>query len=179
MIANRTAAFLTLLGAVMVCGLSGCLEFDGDALSIATSWTAPERAGFEAEVRRAMPDAGPIRWVVLTPGDDLGRVVRRRVPPDLILGGAASAYEAIAARGQFEPVGPGWWVVRRSPIGLALRDEDLETAGSGLSFDDPRRDSVTLAWAGFLSPSNGDSTTGVMLTMALSTLSKNWIDWAS
>ena len=123
--------------AVLACAVlagAGCQQGE-PALSIATPWTAPERAGLDDAIRRT--GAGPVRWVWLAPRDDLAAVARRRDPPDLIVGGAASAYEGMARRGVVATGGgePAWRRVRRSPTGQAAdRDGDARS----LTFHAPR-----------------------------------------
>jgi hypothetical protein len=142
------STILACAAALAVPALPGCLDGDADSLTIATAWPAPGRARFEESVRQSHRGSTRIRWLLLAPGDDLARLVRRRPAPDLVLGGPASTYEALAAQGLFEPDtegGPGWGVARRLPFGHPERHQDL---GPSLTFDDPRRDPVSLAWAG-------------------------------
>ncbi|MBV8384038.1 MAG: extracellular solute-binding protein, partial [Planctomycetaceae bacterium] len=141
-----------------------------DVLVIATGWPEADRAALEAAFRRWIERAhavtrGPVRvhWVVLMPGDDLARVVRRRAPLDLVLGGPASAFAKLDRQGRLAPAGrlehPSWRVLRRSPIGLAMRsgrtpDQKSQPDATApaprpglLTFDDPRHDPLALAWA--------------------------------
>ena len=146
---------------------SGCAWIEGDVLSIATSWTASERTKFDDSYRKwaslgfGRPPA--IRWEILAPGDDLVRVALRKWPPDLILGGPSSAYDRLAAQGRLgsKEGGAAWRVVRRSPLGLAVRRDATRRAAfiqdsegpapaapsRRFAFDDPRHDPVALDWA--------------------------------
>lgn len=138
------------------CGASGV----DDALTVATAWPAAERARWEGLFRQASAAPGTVRWLVLAPGGDVTRLASRREPPDLILGGPASAYENLARRGLLEPDEngkPAWRVARRAAIGFASSvrskghvgtpENDVPGADRPLTFDDPRRDPVALAWA--------------------------------
>ncbi|HMB08070.1 MAG TPA: hypothetical protein VKP69_30615 [Isosphaeraceae bacterium] len=158
---------VVLLGTSLV--LFGCARVGGEDLVIASSWPESERAALEAGFRRRVatsPGAGhgPVRigWVLLSPGDDLARVARRRGSVDLVLGGPASSYRRLERAGRLIPAGregqPAWLVSRRSPIGLAMGPRAARAgtpaAGSApaprpdaLTFDDPRQDPVSLAWA--------------------------------
>lgn len=159
---------------------SGCAR-EGDELTIVSPWSEPERDLLATAFRRwaeANPAVatGPVRihWIPLAPGDDPTRAVRRRVPPDLLLGGAAAVYHRLARSRWLIPIErtahPPWCVARRVPIGLAInlkvfqaatatatatarRPPDLEASSRNaprpelLAFDDFRRDPVALAWA--------------------------------
>ena len=141
-----------------------------DVLVIASGWPEADRAALESAFRRWIERAhavtrGPVRvhWVVLMPGDDLARVVRRRAPLDLVLGGPASAFAKLDRQGRLAPARrlehPSWRVLRRSPIGLAMRsgrtpDQKSQPDATApaprpglLTFDDPRHDPLALAWA--------------------------------
>jgi hypothetical protein len=147
--------WLMLLGASL--GLFGCARVGGEDLIIASSWPQAERAVLEAGFRRwvaTSPEAKhePIRigWVLLSPSDELARVAGRRGPVDLVLGGPASSYRRLEREGRLIPAGreghPAWLVSRRSPIGLAMNPK-IAKARNALTFDDPRQDPVSLAWA--------------------------------
>ena len=158
----------TVIAAILLwTALSGCAWTERDTLSIATSWSVAERTKFDDSYRKwASSGAGrppAIRWEILAPGDDLVRVVLRKRPPDLILGGPSSAYDRIAAQGRFasKEGGAAWRVVRRLPLGLAVRRDSarrevIKKDSDGpapaapsrrFTFDDPRRDPVALDWA--------------------------------
>jgi len=130
--------------------LAGCQGVDADALTIATAWTTAQRVDLEKAILAALPGGVRIHWILLAPGDDLRRVVRRRVPPDLILGGPISVYEALAPGGAFqadERGGPGWRVApsrryaRPAPWSGPVRALQQQPP-----LHDPRRDPWTLAW---------------------------------
>ena len=155
--AIRSSVFL---GMVLI---SGCAWTEDDALHVATSWSATERAPFEVAYRRwnsSTPGRpATIRWEVLAKGDDLARVAQRSRPPDLILGGPSSSYDRLATQGRLLPddTGKSWRVAKRSSLGLTVRRRDpstLDAKGDApaapsrrLAFDDPRRDPVALDWA--------------------------------
>ncbi len=144
--------FVAILLACTGCGVG---EVD-DALIVATTWPAQERAEWEQQVRNSKA-ATPIRWLVLAPGDDLARVATRVDPPDLILGAPAATCEMLARRGLLEP-GPrgGKWevaavrdlgyvtTVAAPPPAKAIAPGDVP---SGLTFDDPRADPTALTWS--------------------------------
>src|SRR5207245_4130916 len=108
----------------------------------------------------------------LAPGDDLTRVVRRQVAPDLVLGGGAPEYRRLVQVRWLVPVErtkhPLWCGSRRAPIGMAMNPRALRSppgakeapapapapAGeppaprpNALTFDDFRHDPIALAWA--------------------------------
>ena len=105
----------------------GCARVGGDDLVIATTWTEPERAALEAGFRRwaaGKDEAGGasvrIGWVILSPGDDLARVARRRWPVDLVLGGPASCFRRMEREGRLVPAeveGRPAWLRRRARAG--------------------------------------------------------------
>ncbi len=137
----------------------GCGRPEGDALAIATPWPAADRAAIEAAYRREAPEARPIAWVPLAPGDDPARLVPA-LGVDLVLGLPAADLDRLAAADALLPIDGQdprpWRVARRSGLGLAtsittestrvdLADRNL---AASVAIDDPRRDSVALAWAG-------------------------------
>jgi hypothetical protein len=148
----------------LVAALSGCDPVADDRLVIATSWPAPDRRRMESEFAGwldAHPEAsslGPIKldWLILSPGDDLGRLAARRRPPDVLLGGPARALDRLAGAKRLSPLpidgSPMWAVARRGAIRWASAlDEDrpLPPAPerSRIAFDDPRKAPISLAWA--------------------------------
>jgi hypothetical protein len=157
----RLAGLGLALGVAL--GLPGCVKFgeDASAVTVATSWPAAERDRIERLFE------GRVHWVLLGPGDDLSQVALRRWPPDVLLGGPASSYRALEHDQALKPVlngqndGPGWRVARRAAIGLAVgprskaRQADswddpaplAATDPARITFDDPRRDLVSLSWA--------------------------------
>ena len=111
---------------------TGCDVGGDDSLAVASAWPAAGRARAEALFRETT--AARVRWVVLAPGDDITRVANRRRPPDLILGGPASAYDALTRRGLLEPSAegaPAWYV---APGSWATRPI------ASFAFNEPRRD---------------------------------------
>jgi hypothetical protein len=138
----------------------GCARVGGDDLVIATAWPASERAAIEAGFQRWLASKNerkPVRigWVVLAPSDDPARVARRRWPADLILGGPASTFRRMEREARLVPADregrPAWLVARRAPIVLARNAKAAQggkdPSRTGLTFDDPRHDEVSLAWA--------------------------------
>lgn len=149
-----------LLGALLV-GNFGCDRASDEALVIATSWPEAQRDELEAGFRgwiEAHPDTGHrpprIVWIAPTEGHDPTVLVERRVAVDLVLGGPAAAYDRLEAEGRLEGR-----VVRRSPLGLAAREETAppgqsswavlgETARRGrVALDDPRGAPIVREWA--------------------------------
>jgi len=132
---------------VVLLAAAGCVPgFDDGRVTVATHWPASARARFGA----ATGAAGAVRWVVLAPGDDPTRLADRRDPPDLILGGPASAFEALGRRdrlGTSGDVAPAWRVARRGVLAFESRGGgDADPPPDPLAFDDPRRDPSALAW---------------------------------
>jgi hypothetical protein len=126
---------------------------------VATSWPIAERVRLESEFRKwaaqSKLDLGEqpinLKWLILTPGDDLARVASRRNPPDVLLGGSAGAFDRLARAGRLSPL-PGqraayWCIARPSTFrlvdGSPLSEPGHETAGLG----DPRTDPARLVWA--------------------------------
>ncbi len=131
---------LWLLGLVLGATISGCAS-EGEELVIVSPWPAAERSDLAAEFRRwalATPGtaSGPvrIRWIALAPGDDVTRVVRRRVAPDLVLGIPALDLRRLAGGDWLVPVErtahPPWCVTWRGPIELALNPAAMRGARS-------------------------------------------------
>lgn len=118
---------------------------DDGRVTVATHWPAAARARFGDAA-----GAGKIRWIALAPVDDPTRLVDRRDPPDLILGGSGSSFEGLRRRGRLLPPAtgaPSWRVARRGAIGFESRGgADPDTPPDPLAFDDPRRDPVALSW---------------------------------
>jgi hypothetical protein len=122
----------------MTLGLVGCID-DTDNLTIATSWPAAERVKIEEVYRKlAIPHPSHVHWVLLAPGDDIARTVRRRPSLDLILGGPASAYALMAREGAIEGGGGerASWVEVHPTRGL--RNPSVRS-------NDPRLDPLALS----------------------------------
>ena len=138
------SAFLALGAALAL--LTGCDQPATPSLKVATSWPLDERARLESEFEswRASStldsDRKPIHleWLSLTPGEAVGPVARRRIPPDLLLGGSTSSYRRMSYDGRLLPVdspdSARWCLSRRA-------------AGRAVGRGDPRTDSITLEWA--------------------------------
>jgi hypothetical protein len=90
---------------------------------------------------------------VLASGDDLGAAARRSGGPDMVLGGPGDRFEALVDANVLSR----WEVWRRLTLSLTVKraarrtSSDSETAPEApsrrVTFDDPRRDPVALAWA--------------------------------
>jgi len=167
---------LWLLGLLLSTYLFGCAG-EGEELVIVTPWPEADRSDIAADFRlwaAATPGttSGPARitWIALAPGDDVTRVVRRRVAPDLVLGTPAADLRRLARDEWLVPVErtahPLWCVTWRGPLELALNtaalrgDRAVAVAGEGnsapeppteravtVAFDDFRHDPVALEWA--------------------------------
>jgi hypothetical protein len=153
---------LGLMG--LVAAFSGCDPAAGPRLVIATSWPATDRRRIESEFAGWLvehPEVSarrPIRldWLVLSPGDDLERLARRRSPADVLLGGPARAFDRLGRAGRLSPLpidgSPTWAVAQHGVIRLvSALGEDREAAPSSarpvVAFDDPRKAPISLAWA--------------------------------
>ena len=94
-------------GHELVAGRSSAIEAE------LADWLAASTAG-----------RGTVRldWLILR-GDDRARLAGRRNPPDVLLGGPASAFDRLAGMNRLSPLplegSPSWSVARRSSIRLA------------------------------------------------------------
>ncbi len=102
-----------LIFSVAGCGVG---EVD-DALTVATTWPADERAAWAERVQGSQL-ATPLRWLVLAPGDDLAHVATRTNPPDIILGAPASTCERLARNGLLEAnsQGQAWSIAAQKSL---------------------------------------------------------------
>jgi hypothetical protein len=125
----------------------GCERPEGDRLVIATPWTSAERASIETDYRRELPMGPAIAWVPLDSGDDPSRLVPG-LGVDLVLGLPAEDLDRLLTEKVLTPIDEGearpWRVARRQSLGMATNHGPGLT---GVAFDDPRFDTVTLAWA--------------------------------
>lgn len=133
-------------------GIAGCLGGDPGSLSIATALPTSDRDRIEKGFREWATERGlsaPIAWVLLAPGDDQESVARHRRPPDVILVSSDSAYVRMTRARLLEPpaVDPEWYSARRGLLGLVSRAGRDRSAAQDVTFDDPRRDPISLAWA--------------------------------
>jgi hypothetical protein len=132
--------------------VAGCLGDDPATLTIATALPAADREGIENGFREWAGKNGvsaPITWVLLAPGDDQESVARHRRPPDVILVGSDSAHVRMTRAGLLEPpaVDPEWYSARRGLLGLVFPRGSDRSAAADVTFDDPRRDPIALAWS--------------------------------
>ncbi len=143
----------------------GCNRRESDRLVVATSWPRTDRLRIEAQFadwvaagRPAEPRMGRIQWLILEPGADPARLAARRDPPDVLLGGPATSFDRLAETDRLAPLpldhSPSWVVVRQARIRLAgpspSPKEGRGATGSdvrNITFDDPRDDPISLAWA--------------------------------
>jgi hypothetical protein len=178
---RRVLAVMVALAGVLS-GSAGCEPSgsNSDRLVVATSWPPVDRLRLESEfpiwsgTSRFDRGHGPVRieWLILDPGEDLVRVVQRRSPPDVLLGGPASSFVRLARRNRLSPLplkdSPLWSIARQATIGLMdARSHSTHTdqprgdrtsadpaaatpnhiAARDITFDDPRSDPISLAWA--------------------------------
>jgi hypothetical protein len=140
---------------IALASLAGGCARDGEEVVIVSPWPEQRRSALAQEFRR-WADANPgtaigpvrVRWIPLAPGDDVTRVVRRRVAPDVVLGVGATELRRLAEEGRLLPIErqghPLWCVTGREPIGLATRSE---VRPDTVALDDFRHDPVALEWA--------------------------------
>jgi hypothetical protein len=153
----------------IIAGAAGCDPAAPDSLVVATSWPLADRRRTESEIQswlkasRASGLTGPkaieINWLILGPGDDPLRVVSRRHPPDVLLGGRASALARLAQHRDLIPIQSAdsalWSVVQRVDDGLSDERSDgqfdplipIPLTPPNITIDDPRADAISLAWA--------------------------------
>ena len=159
----RRGSLVALAGCVLV--LTGCDRRESDRLLVATSWPRAERHRMEAQFAEwvaathpAEPRMARLDWLILGPGDDLARLAARRNPPDVLLGGPATSFDLLGQTDQLAALpldhSPPWSVVRRARLHLAGRSpsakeerESTVNAARNITFDDPRNDPISLAWA--------------------------------
>jgi hypothetical protein len=137
---------------------AGCGHGSPSGLLVATTSPAAQRVQLEAAYQRWATEridpgsaSSRIDWLVLAPGDDLGKLVARRNPPHVLLGVGVSAVDRLARDGRLSPVQGAsearWCVSRssaaRSPSESSVPHPEHEEA----LFADPRTDSSSLAWA--------------------------------
>ncbi len=79
-----------------------------------------------------------LEWLLLTPGDDMERVFRRRRPPDVLLGGPLPSLDRLARAERLLPL---------SASGLARYCVSRRTDNGPADLGDPRTDVRSLAWA--------------------------------
>jgi len=106
------AGLLALAAALT--SFAGCDRPSPGRLLVATSWPAIDRRRLESEFRGWVAASHGhlehrrirLEWLILEPGDDLVRLVERRGPPDVLLGGSASSFARLARPDQLAPVDP-------------------------------------------------------------------------
>ena len=158
------AVLVALIATAWVPG--GCAPRPSDRLVVATSWPIADRLRLESAFARwagVSGTSGPrtlrLEWLVLSEGDDLVQLARRRNPPDVLLGGPATSFDHLARMNQFTPLplagSPLWTVARRSWIRLdgpkprssGALDSTGRAAVPLIAIDDPRAAPISLAWA--------------------------------
>jgi hypothetical protein len=143
----------------------GCDRRQSDRLVVATSWPRADRdrisaafADWLAAEDPGRPVAAGITWLILEPGDDPARLAERRDPPDVLLGAPAASCDRLARSDGLAPLpmydSDFWVVVRRARIRLTGPSSGPATPRSptpddpgNITFDDPRDDPISLAWA--------------------------------
>jgi len=160
--------------------MAGCDRPSPGRLFVATSWPVIDRRLLASEFQSWVAASHGnlehrrirLEWLILEPRDDLDRVVERRDPPDVLLGGSASSFARLARTDQLAPIDSAgsalWRVDRRVSIrlsdgssgpgpshpggaGQARRNQSPrrpagETRRDG-AFHDPRQDPISLAIA--------------------------------
>jgi len=112
---TKQAGLLALAAALA--GFTGCDRPLPDRLLVATSWPAVDRRRLESEFQGWVGASHGhlehrrvrLEWLILEPGDDLVRLVQRRGPPDVLLGGIASSFARLTRPDQLvsiDPAGP-------------------------------------------------------------------------
>jgi len=120
--------------AVALTSFAGCEGPSPGRLLVATSWPAIDRRRLESEFQIWVAASHShlehrrirLEWLILEPGDDLVRLVERRGPPDVLLGGSASSFARLTRTDLLAPIDP---------------------AGSALLSVPPRGGSISRAWA--------------------------------
>jgi hypothetical protein len=158
------AGLMALIG--VMTGAAGCDPSASDGLVVATSWPLADRRRMESEFQNWLKSSSSftgskaieINWLILGPGDDLLRVVGRRHPPDVLLGGCASALASLAQHQDFVPIQSAdsalWSMVLRvddrqsaERSGGQLDPITIPLTPPNITIDDPRSDPISLAWA--------------------------------
>jgi len=153
----------------LVCVLTsapGCGPTGSEGLVVATGWPLQERRRIELEFQHWLKSSSGIRrprsleieWLVLAPGDDLKRVVARRHPPDVLLGGRASTLASLARSQSLDPIQSAesalWSIVAAGDTGTAaerlpgrLDPIAAQLTPPSFTLNDPRSDPISLARA--------------------------------
>ena len=117
--------FLVVMAAFT--SLTGCDRSAADRLLVATTWPAIDRrrlaSEFESWVAASHGNLEhrriQLEWLTLGPGDDLVRVVERRDPPDVLLGGIALSFARLACAGQLTPIDDEGSVIKSIDRGIS------------------------------------------------------------
>jgi len=158
------AGLMALVG--VITGAAGCDPAVSDGLVVATSWPLEDRRRLEKEFQNWVkspsgltgPKAIEINWLILGSGDDPLRVAGRRHPPNVLLGGRASALASLAQHQNLIPIQSAdsalWSIIRHVAVPISDersvgKDEAIPTqlTPGNITIDDPRTDPISLAWA--------------------------------
>ncbi len=81
----------------------GCAPGSSDSLVIATNWTESRCDELEQRLAAAPRDRPVrLRWIRVGPDEDPTRILDRRAPVDLVVGGPASSYERLSRAGRLD-----------------------------------------------------------------------------
>lgn len=153
---HSTRSFRSILGILsLAVAISGCEPIPRVGLIVATGWPAAERRrieeGFDGWLRSQGKPPVPIRWFLLSAGDDLVGLGSQRQPPDVLLGGPADSYRILSRSRRLvtlEQQGSADWAVsKESTIAAVSASGRPPAIGDAVAFDDPRDDPISLAWA--------------------------------
>jgi hypothetical protein len=113
---SKTRNYIQILSVLLALStLAGCQSGVDDRPVVATSWAGADCARIEADFdhwlssrdkHSAAARRPGIRWVRLSPGDDLEQFARKRRGVDVLLGGAVESYRLIEAAGLLAPAQP-------------------------------------------------------------------------
>jgi hypothetical protein len=107
-----SGALLLALALALAPAFAGCGRAAPGHLKVATTWPAFERRRLESEFQRWVAAAHgnlehravELEWLTLEPGDDLVRLVERRGPPDVLLGGSLSSFARLVRMDRLAPI---------------------------------------------------------------------------
>ena len=154
---RKTRAISLALSSIWA--LPGCLP-TGEAppLVVATAWPSKVRDELQASFSKDAGKPTPITWVVLAPGEPMGRVVDLRGGVDVLLGGPVAEHDRLAIDGLSDAIRPEAgiaWDVARRPDATAGGPPAIDELNSLDSYSDPRDDPSSLALAGAVLEDSG------------------------